>query len=174
MFSTAFRIGSGLHAPARFLLAALALGAVPASAQTTRQPAPAVAPATDADTVNKLIWSTIAAVDHGNVTGNYSVLRDLGAPEFQANNNAASLAGVFQAVRTQRVDLSNTLLVAPVLDFAPTIVQGGLLRVRGRFALRPNAIAFDLLFANNGGRWRLFGIAVVPLAMPTNQPAQRR
>lgn len=171
--------GSGRHAPARFFLALLTgLFASPLTAQTSRRaPAPAVpvaAPAVDIQTVNKLVWSTLAAIDHGNVTGNYSVLRDLGAPGFQANNNAATLAGVFQTVRTQRVDLSNTLLLSPTYDFAPTIVQGGLLRARGRFALRPTAIGFDLLFANVAGRWQLFGVAVVPLPMPASQPAQRR
>lgn len=137
-------------------------------------PAPAPVPAIDLQTVSKLVWSTIAAVDHGNLTGNYSVLRDLGAPGFQANNNAATLAGVFQAIRSQRLDLSDTLLVSPTYDFAPTIVQGGLLRARGQFALRPTAIGFDLLFANVAGRWQLFGVAVVPLAMPRSQPVQRR
>lgn len=170
-------IGSGLHASARFLLASLAFTSVSANAQVQPRPAPAVvaiAPP-DLQTVNKLVWSTIAAVDHGNVTGNYSVLRDLGAPGFQANNNAASLAGVFQAVRNQRIDLSNTLLLTPSYEFAPTIVDGGLLRVRGAFGLRPTAIRFDLLFANAGGRWLLFGIAVVPQAMPVVQaPPVRR
>lgn len=172
--------GSGRHASARFFLALLtSLLASTIAAQTPRRPpaaapAPAATPVIDIQTVNKLVWSTLAAVDHGNVTGNYSVLRDLGAPGFQANNNAATLAGVFQTVRTQRVDLSNTLLLAPTYEFAPTIVQGGLLRARGQFALRPTAIGFDLLFANVAGRWQLFGVAVVPLAMPASQPAQRR
>lgn len=131
-------------------------------------------PAIDVQSVSKLVWSTLAAVDHGNITGNYSVLRDLGAPGFQANNTAATLAGVFQTVRTQRIDLSNTLLLAPTFDFAPTIVQGGLLRARGRFAMRPVAIGFDLLYASVGGRWQLFGVAVVPLPIAAAQPPRGR
>lgn len=180
-----FGIGSGLHAPARFLLSLLAFASASSGVAQTRgpqpvQPAPpapvlvVTAPAVDGATVNKLVWSTLAAVDHGNVTGNYSVLRDLGAPNFQSNNNAATLAGVFQALRTQRVDLSNTLLLAPVFDFPPAIIQGGLLRVRGQFALRPTAIGFDLLYAYVGGRWQLFGVAVVPLALATSQAPARR
>ncbi len=171
--------GSGLYASARFLFVLLCgLKAAPLLAQPQPRPAApvaqvAVAPP-DIQTVYKLVWSTLAAVDHGNITGNYSVVRDLGAAGFQANNNAATLAGVFQTLRTQRVDLSNTLLVSPVFDFAPTIVQGGLLRVRGRFALRPTAVAFDLLYAYAAGRWQLFGIAVVPLALTTGAPAPPR
>jgi hypothetical protein len=180
-----FRIngGSGLHAPARFLAGAvlLALAASPAGAQRTQRPAasapaPALAPAQsqaavpDALTIAKLVWSTMAAVDHANATGNYSVLRDLGSPSFQANNNAAALAGIFQAIRTQRLDLSNTLLVTPTYDIGPRI-ENGLLRMRGVFPLRPAGVAFDLLFQSVQGRWALFGIALAPAAtVPATAP----
>jgi hypothetical protein len=117
----------------------------------------------DSIVVNKLIWSAMAAVDHANRTGNYSVLRELGAPSFQASNSAASLAGIFQALRNQQLDLGYTLVVAPTLQFPPAIGQNGLLRLRGAFPLRPAAIAFDLLFENIGGQWRIFGIAVAPI-----------
>jgi hypothetical protein len=115
----------------------------------------------------------MAAVDHANATGNYSVLRDLGAPSFQSNNNAANLAAVFQSVRDQRVDLSNTLLVTPTYEIGPAI-QNGLLRVRGVFPLRPVGIGFDLLFEPVQGRWALFGIALVPVnAVAPAQPPRR-
>lgn len=170
-----FGIGSGRHAPARFLLPALTIIAgVPAVAQTQVRPAaPLAVAAPDTQTVNKLVWSTLAAIDHGNLTGNYSVLRDLGAPAFQANNNAATLAGVFAQVRNERIDLSNTLLLAPSYEFPPGIVNG-MLRARGAFGLRPTAIRFDLLYANVAGRWQLFGVAVVPVPMSTTQVAPPR
>lgn len=113
----------------------------------------------------------MAAIDHANVTGNYSVLRDLGSPSFQASNSAASLAGVFQTLRNQRVDLSNNLLVTPTYDIGPVIVEGGLLRVRGVFPVRPNPIAFDLLFQRAGARWALLGVAVAPIAPMAPAPA---
>ena len=103
--------GPGRHAPARFVFAALLLlgAAVPGLAQQAA-PAAAQAGVPDSLTVNKLIWSAMAAVDQANQTGNYSVLRDLGAPSFQANNSAATLATIFTGLRNQGVDLSYTLL----------------------------------------------------------------
>lgn len=164
------------HVPARFLFA-LVLGLLVhghAYAQAQSQARPnSQAAAPDPLTVSKLIWSTLAAVDHANVTGNYSVLRDLGAPGFQANHNAASLAGVFQGIRNQRIDLSNVLLVSPNYEIPPTFIEGGLLRVRGIFPLRPTSIGFDLLFQPIGGRWALFGVSVAPIA-PGSPPAQSR
>lgn len=161
--------GSGLRTPARLLLVLSLLAAAgPAFGQAHNQPRPG--PASQAQTaapdllvVMKLIWSAMAALDHANQTGNYSVLRDLGAPSFQAANSAATLGSTFQAIRDQRLDVANALLVSPTFEIAPTIVQGGLLRARGSFPLRPAAIGFDLLFQNVAGQWRLFGIAVVPL-----------
>lgn len=156
------------------MAAALAAGAVPAAAQRQAQ-APAAAPsapAPDPLLVSRLVWSSLAALDHANRTGNYSVLRDLGAPEFQANNNAAHLAQVFQGFREQRIDLTSVLLVTPSYEFEPAIVQGGLLRVRGIFPLRPVAIRFDLLFQQINAQWRIFAIAVVPAAAPATPPAR--
>ena len=166
--------GPGRHAPARFVFAALLfVAAIPAVAQ---QPAPAApqAAAPDSVTVNKLIWSAMAAVDQANQTGNYSVLRDLGAPSFQANNSAATLATVFASLRNQGIDLGYTLAVVPTLQFPPAVAQNGLLRIRGVFPLRPSAIGFDLLFQNVNGQWKIFGISVVPLVAQTQQSAPIR
>lgn len=173
--------GPGLHAPARFLLAAILVCGVsqalaqPRGQQQPRPAAPAQGAAPDTLLTLKLIWSTMAALDHANQTGNYSVLRDLGAPSFQANNSAATLASTFQALRNQRVDVANALIVTPTFEIGPTMIEGGLLRARGSFPLRPSPIGFDLLFQNTGGQWRLFGIAVVPLAaQPAPAVPQRR
>ncbi len=135
------------------------------SQQQARPAAPAQTAAPDALTALKLIWSAMAALDHANQTGNYSVLRDLGAPSFQNSNSAATLAGVFQAIRTQRLDVANALITTPVYEIQPSIIEGGLLRARGSFPIRPTPIGFDLLFQNVSGQWRIFGIAVVPLTV---------
>ena len=170
-----FLIGPGLKAPAHFLVAALLLSLQGAAAAQPRPQAPAAAAVVpDSIAILKLVWSAMAAVDHANQTGNYSVLRDLGAPSFQANNNAATLAGVFSALRTQRIDLGNVLVVTPNFDFAPAVVNGGLLRIRGSFPLRPSPIGFDLLYQSVSGQWKLFGVAVAPLAAQQPQPARSR
>jgi hypothetical protein len=124
--------------------------------------------------VAKLVWSAMAALDHANQTGNYSVLRDLGAPSFQANNSAAALAEIFQPLRAQRVDVANALIVPPAYEFAPGIIERGLLRARGTFPLRPSGLAFDLLFQSVSGQWRIFGMAVVPTVAQPPQPATPR
>jgi hypothetical protein len=175
--------GPGLRAPAAFLSAALLLLAgAPAAAQQRapqqqqrtqqpQRPAPAVAAAPgvsipDQQGIARLVWTTLAAVDHANKTGNYSVLRDLGSPGFQANNTAATLASAFAQIRSQGVDLSDTLLFGPTYEFPPTLISPTVLRIRGRFNMRPTAILFDLLYEWNQG-WRLEGVAVAPQSIPT-------
>ena len=120
-------------------------------------------------TANKLVWSSIAALDQANRTGNYSVLRDLGSPSFQAINTPATLAGVFERLRNLHFDLANSFIVSPVYSSAPA-VQGDILRAKGIFPLRPTAIGFDLLFQHVAGEWRLLGISVVPLVRSPSQP----
>jgi len=160
----------GQTAPALFLLAmfAAAFGSLPAAAQTS-QPPVAAQPVPGELELSKLIWTIMAAVDHANMAGNYSVLRDLAAPGFQANNDAASLAQIFQSIRESRVRLSNTLLLAPTYTAAP-LMQGGVMRVQGFFGLRPTAISFDLHYQWVNGRWRLFGISIAPRTIATIQP----
>jgi hypothetical protein len=108
------------------------------------------------------LWSTMAAIDHANKTGNYTVLRALGSPGFQQGNTPQSLAAVFAGIRGERLDLADTLVFEPVYEFPPGVVQG-LLRLRGMFRMRPRGVRFDLLYQWNGG-WTLHGVAVQSFA----------
>lgn len=100
----------------------------------------------------------MAAVDHANKTGNYSVLRDLGSQAFQAGNNPATLGGSFANMRQQQLDLGDTLAVMPTFEIAE-MTNPTVLRLRGAFATRPRPIQFDLLYAWSEG-WRLDAVAI--------------
>ena len=165
--------GPGRFAPAP-LLSALLIATAPAAAAAQQPPrAPAASPAVpDQLSLAKLLWSTMAAIDHGNRTGNYSVLRELGSPAFQAGNDVAALAAVFAPIRRERIDLADTLLFEPHYEFAPGIVQG-LLRMRGMFRMRPRGIQFDLLYQWNNG-WRLHGVALQAVPTTVQPAAQQR
>ena len=147
-------------------------GAAPALAQPAPAQVSAAQPVPGELEQLQLIWSTMAAVDQANRTGNYSVLRDLAAPGFQAVNDQARLTQLFAGLRASGVDLSVTLLATPVYRAPPRVEQGTLLRLQGRFALRPAAIDFELLYQWSGGRWRLFGVSIVPAAPIGATPAR--
>ena len=164
--------GLGLSAPALFLSCLIAVpvyGQAPAAAQSVQPPASSV-PVPGPLELSKMIWSTMAAVDHANQAGNYSVLRDLAAPGFQINNDSARLGQIFASLRASGVDLSNTLLLSPTYDGAPTMPQQGIIRVKGFFGLRPTAIGFDLYYQWVQGKWKLFGVSIVPATLTNVQP----
>ena len=121
----------------------------------------------------KLIWSTMAAIDHANTAGNYSVLRDLSSPAFQVANNSAQLSQTFASLRDSNIDLSNTLLLAPSYTITPTIVRSDILHVKGVFGLRPTAVGFDLYYQWVQGRWRLYGVSIAPASLGKVQPTLR-
>ena len=107
----------GLIAPAFFLALAMPVTAQQQQQQRAAvqprpsvQPPPSIRPTPSQLELSKMIWSTIAAVDHANRSGNYSVLRDISAQGFQINNNAAQLAQVFAGIRNLQLDLGNALL----------------------------------------------------------------
>ena len=113
-----------------------------------------------------LIRSTLLTLNDANRSGNYTVLRDLAASGFQAKNTAADLALSFTDLRRRNFDLFAVALTAPQLTMPPALDGEGRLRLTGVFPTMPLQIAFDLLFENAGGQWRLFGISVATPAAP--------
>ncbi|MCA1662110.1 MAG: hypothetical protein LC648_08140 [Novosphingobium sp.] len=172
--SMVFAMRPGLRAPAVFLaVAALAASPALAHAQTApSRPMISSQPVPSELELAKLVWSTMAMVDHANRSGNYSVLRDTSATGFQVQNDPARLAEIFAPIRALRVDLGNALVVEPRYTEAPRLLQADVFQVKGYFPLRPTAIFFDLYFQWEQGRWKLFGISVQPGTMaPIAQPA---
>jgi hypothetical protein len=107
-----------------------------------------------------LVRAALLTLNDANRSGNYTVLRDLAAPEFQARNNAADLAGAFADLRRRKFDLFAAALLAPVIQPPQLVENGQVLRLTGNFPTRPLRIDFDLLFKNVAGQWRLYGISV--------------
>jgi hypothetical protein len=137
-----------------------ALLAVIASAGHSETPAQQPKPAQiDRNGVLILIRSSLLALDQANKTGNYTVLRDLGAPGFQ-NNTAARLGEIFAKLRTDNLDLSGVAVIDPQLSLLPQIEASGLMHMSGFFPSVPSQVNFDLAFAPVNGQWRLFGISV--------------
>jgi pyruvate/2-oxoglutarate dehydrogenase complex dihydrolipoamide acyltransferase (E2) component len=167
MHARALIIGLALTSP-------IATGAA-AEEQRPAQP-PAAAPQQQQMPVSLeqalyLIRSTLLTLNDANRTGNYTVLRELAAPDFQAANTAADLAQNFADLRRRKFDLFTVALAAPQLTAAPALDGNGMLRLTGLFPTRPLQINFDLLFQNSGGQWRLFGISVAtPQAAAQPQP----
>lgn len=118
-----------------------------------------------------LIRSTLLTLNDANRSGNYTVLRDLAAPDFQAKNTAADLAQSFSDLRRRNFDLFAVALAAPRLAQPPALDGNGMLRLTGMFPTQPLQINFDLLFENVGNQWRLYGISVATPPAPSSQPA---
>ena len=107
-----------------------------------------------------LIKTTIIALNNANLTGNYSVLRDIAAPGFAQANNPARLAQIFNKLRQRKIDLGPTVLFQPVLSRQPVIAKNGLLILTGFFTSKPEKVEFEMAFQPIGGDWKLFGLRV--------------
>ena len=170
-----FRDGTLNKGVVAFVLLALAL--LPHAAHTQTKPKenqPAIAQGQalpDPYKMDMLIRTTLIALSQANLTGNYTVLRDLGSPSFQAVNTAARLAEIFAELRQRELDFSPILFFNPKLVRRPAIDEAGRLRLTGFLDTKPERINFDMMFEQIGGDWRLFGIAVQMQAAPAETAA---
>jgi hypothetical protein len=115
-------------------------------------------PQIDRNGVLILVRYALAALDQANKTGNYSVLRDIAAPNFAAANNPARLSEIFSNLRRQGVDLSGALVLEPQLTVLPEFDDQGYMRLAGFFPSVPLQLNFQMIFAPVGGQWRIFGL----------------
>jgi hypothetical protein len=157
LLCVATALASGLFAPGE----ACAQAARKTEPRVTAVPAQPSAVMPDADKIVLLLRSTLLTLNDAVQTGNYTVLRDRGAPGFRDANTAARLAQIFAPLAAQGADLTPAGILAPQLTDVPTIEpQRQMLRLKGVFPSQPRQIAFEVLYEPVAGTWRLFGISV--------------
>ena len=125
------------------------------------------------ETLVILIRTTLIALNQANQTGNYAVFHALAAPGFQSSATADQLNQSFAPLRAANLDLSPVAVVTPELNQAPVFTKEGMLRLTGRFPTKPVQINFDLAFEPSAGRWLMMGLAVDPVQLVAEQPAEQ-
>ncbi|MDX2266369.1 MAG: hypothetical protein NW215_15520 [Hyphomicrobiales bacterium] len=114
----------------------------------------------DKNQVSILIKSTVLALHHANLTGNYSVLRDLGTPVFREKFDQVRLAQIFADLRTRKINLSVTSIAPITLAKNPEYTKDRELKFSGFFNTAPLRIQFELSFFQIDNVWRIAGMAV--------------
>ena len=135
------------------------------------QPVQAAQPALSQDDPRLLLMirNAIIALNQANLTGNYSVLRDMGTPNFALTNSPARLAEAFATLRNRKIDISPIMFFIPKFSSPPAMLDSQVLRVSGLFPTTPEQVNFDLAFQLNGEQWMLAAIAV-NVAPPGENP----
>lgn len=142
------------------------------AAPAAAQPAPAQVVMPDAEKVVLLLRATLNTLNDALQTGNFTVLRDMGAPGFRDATTAARLSQSFSDLASKGVDLSVVSIIAPQLTDPPALDQAkGMLRLKGYFPGQPVQINFEMLYQAVDGRWPLFGLSVQPGASSPPPPS---
>ena len=142
------------------LLAALATNAL-AEQRVVAEVPPRPDGVPTGETIVALARTTLLTLNDAVQTGNFTVLRDRGAPGFREANSAARLSQIFSDLLARRVDLSAVSIASPQLTQQPALNQEtGTLFIKGHFPAPPTRIEFELLYEQAQGRWQLFGISV--------------
>lgn len=123
------------------------------------QPIPQAAP-DDGSRITILLRTTLIALNHANLTGNYSVLRDLGTPEFKSKFTPADLATAFSDIRQKKMDISVIAIADPEYKTPIPIKENGTLMIDGRFPTDPVNIIFSAAYQLVDGKWMMAGLSV--------------
>jgi hypothetical protein len=117
----------------------------------------------NAEKIVLLLRTSFITLDDALQTGNFTVLRDMGAPGFRDANTAARLSQSFSDLDSGGVDLSTVSILEPQLIEAPSLDQAkGMLHLKGYFPGQSIKTNFEMLYQAVDGRWRLFGLSVQP------------
>ena len=118
-----------------------------------------------------LVRNSLITLNNALNTGNFTVLRDMGAPGFREANSASRLSQAFSNLSAKKIDLSAVAVIVPQLTEAPILdQQEAMLRVRGYFPGKPVRIDFDVVYQVVDRRWRLFGLSVQPSPSTSSRP----
>lgn len=149
----------------------LLLAAIGSSERSSLAEAPAAQPARDqqSEIATMLVKNVLTAVNHGNITGNYTVLRDLGAPAFRDRNSAAQLATIFHSLRENKIDMSPILLMNAQFTEAPALNQAGQLQLVGFFPTAPAQVNFKLAFQKVQNGWMIDTVSISTTAAQAAQ-----
>lgn len=124
---------------------------------------PAVGSRDDANLVAALVRSHLVALHQANISGNYSVLRDIGSGPFRAQFTAADLAAVFTPLRKQSIDLQSAAVLQPSITGEPTLDENNVMHLSGTFPTTPVPVEFEFAFMVEGTVWKLAGLRVEPV-----------
>ncbi len=114
----------------------------------------------DTAKIRILLRTTLIALNHANLTGNYAVLRDLGTPKFKSTFTPADLAAAFADIRAKKIDLSSIAVVDPTYQTPIPIDENGVLKIDGFFPTEPVRINFSAAFQLVDGKWMMAGLSV--------------
>jgi hypothetical protein len=131
----------------------------PTPVQSSAQEPDAPAAMPDDIHIILMIRSAVIALNQANITGNYTVLREMGTANFQMTNSPARLAEIFATLRSRKIDMSPVMVFNPKLSSTPAL-DGQVLKVAGYFPTSPEQVQFDLAYQHAGDQWLLAGVAV--------------
>ena len=122
---------------------------------------PAITNDSDRTLVHSLIKTTLIALNHANMTGNYTVFRDLGSSTFQRNHTAAQLSDNFRDLRQFSVDFGAIVEYEPEFLQPPIINEQGQMHLKGFFAASNTLLLhFDIVFESKEGEWLMSAVGM--------------
>jgi hypothetical protein len=107
-----------------------------------------------------LIISTLLRLNDANISGNYSVLRDLATREFREKNSTDAIAQAFKEFRSRAIRMEELAVREIHPDEEGEMTHDGIVRLSGYIDLSRFRMKYVLRFVMESGIWRMQSIQV--------------
>ncbi|WP_193187160.1 hypothetical protein [Nisaea sediminum] len=107
-----------------------------------------------------LIVSTLLRFNDANLSGNYSLFREMASLDFQNKNSEQDIARAFASFRQEGVNIEEVAVREILPDEDGETVHDGVLRLSGEIELSRFRMTYLLRFQAERGVWRLYSIDV--------------
>lgn len=101
------------------------------------------------------VRAVLQTLDNAIRSGNYSVLRDLAAPDYQSENSLEEIASAFAPLREAQPDFSFAYRIHPEFNSSTLIDSDGVMKLEGRFRAPTRDLHFAMALVELEGRWRM-------------------
>lgn len=121
-------------------------------------PVPANAEMPSEEERDILIVSTLLRFNDANLSGNYSVFREMASLDFQSRNSEQDIARAFATFRSEGVNIEEVVVREILPDESGETLHDGILRLAGIIELSRFQMSYELRFQDERGVWRLQSI----------------
>ena len=136
----------------KWKVAAVSLGGIELSTIRFVAPVPAEIQ------LEELVMETLMRLNQAVKTADFTAFHEQSSMMWKKQITPQGMQKAFQVYIDNKVDFSSYKNAKPQFEPPASVDQQGVLTIKGRFAVQPNPLGFNLQYVRENASWKLLGI----------------